>query len=235
MTRVNAASHPLVAVIPLRAGSKGFPRKNTTLLAGRPLYEHAVEQALAAGADTVLVTTDIPSILDGRHPSGVVVHPRPAALAGDTVAMAPVLADVLARPEADGADVVLLQATSPLRTPEQICEAVTQLRGSDVDLVMSVCPTDPGVLKYGTVEGGRFSALRDPRHPFANRQNLPGVYRPNGAIYAFAAQWYRCRGSFDGATIGAYVMAPEDSVDVDTPADLELCASRMAARERTIA
>ena len=38
------------AVIPLRAGSKGLPGKNTRLLAGKPLYRHAVDQALQAGA-----------------------------------------------------------------------------------------------------------------------------------------------------------------------------------------
>lgn len=220
------ATRPLIAVVPLRAGSKGFPGKNTALIAGRPLYEHAIRQGIEAGASRVIVTTDIREVLEATHDEGVLVHRRPAELTGDDVPMAPVLADVLARPEADGADVVLLQATSPMRRPEQIREAVDQLRAAGVDLVMSVRPADAGVLKYGTVEDGRFQALRDPRHPFTNRQDLPPVYRPNGAIYVFAAEWYREHGSFDSASVGAYVMSAEDSVDIDTPQDLNAAAAR---------
>lgn len=230
-----AVTPSLVAVVPLRAGSKGFPGKNTALLAGRPLYQHSLEQALAAGADRVVVTTDIEDVLAADHDPRVVLHRRPPALAGDAVAMDPVLSDVLDTPGLVGPDdtVVLLQATSPLRRPEQIRAAVGQLAEPGVDLVMSVCRADSGVLKYGTVEDGRFVALRDPAHPFTNRQALPAVHRPNGAIYVFGAAWYRTHRTFAAATVAAHEMAVEDSHDIDTAADLARCAEVVDARERT--
>lgn len=237
MSPLPATSASLIAIVPVRDGSKGFPGKNTADLAGRPLYRHAVEQGLAAGAERVVVTTDIPAVLTADHEDAVVIRRRPRELTGDDVPMGPVVTDVLSLPGLadDDAVVVLLQATSPLRRPEQIREAVAQFRAGGVDLVMSVCATDPGVLKYGTVDDGRFTALRDSRHPFSNRQELPAVYRPNGAIYVFSAAWFREHRSFAPASIGAYVMPDEDSLDVDTAADLDRCVDRLAARVRSYA
>ena len=71
------------AVIPLRAGSRGLPGKNIRPLAGRPLYMHAVAQALGAGASQVLISTDIPEVLQADLPAGVKAWPRPPELAGD--------------------------------------------------------------------------------------------------------------------------------------------------------
>jgi len=222
-----------VAVVPVRGGSKGFPGKNTALLNGRPLYQHAIDQALEAGAATVVVTTDITDILESAHPAQVVMRPRPAALATDDAPMADVITDALGLDIfTDETTVALLQATSPLRRPSDIRAAVDQFERGSADLVMSVCPANPGVLKYGTIERGTFTALRSPSHPFANRQDLPRVWRPNGAIYVFGATWYRANRSLATHSISPYVMPVEDSVDIDSPSDLDQCAERLATRER---
>lgn len=48
-----------LAIIPARGGSKGIPRKNVRLLAGKPLITHSIEQARAVSAITrVVVSTD---------------------------------------------------------------------------------------------------------------------------------------------------------------------------------
>ena len=60
---------PWTAVIPLRGGSKGLPGKNTRLLAGKPLYMHAVDVALEAGADRVILSTDIADVLLATLPA----------------------------------------------------------------------------------------------------------------------------------------------------------------------
>ena len=86
---------PWTAVIPLRAGSKGLPGKNTRGLAGKPLYRHAVDLALAAGASRVILSTDIPELLTAAVPPGVQTLERPADLCGDAVPMAPVLIQAL--------------------------------------------------------------------------------------------------------------------------------------------
>ena len=46
-------------MIPARGGSKGVPRKNIRLLAGKPLIAYAIETALASKLiDRVIVSTE---------------------------------------------------------------------------------------------------------------------------------------------------------------------------------
>lgn len=209
-------------MIPLRGGSKGLPGKNTRTLAGKPLYQHAVDAALAAGATRVLVSTDIQAVLDASHSTSVQVLQRPAHLCGDTVPMAPVLGHVLETAQVQG-PVVLLQATSPLRAPNDIVQALALLDDQAYELVMSVTEADRGVLKWGRVDAGRFVPLSQPEYCFSNRQSLPPVFRPNGAIYAMQAEWFRAHLSFVSERIGVIIMPLQRSYDIDSLADFERC------------
>ena len=208
----------VIALVPVRAGSRGMPGKNLAPLAGVPLWRRAVEQGRAAGAAEVVVSTDIAGLLASAPEAGVRMLRRPAELAGDAVPMDPVIAHALeALP--GPARVVLLQATSPLRRVDDIRRAVDLHAAGGWDLVMSVSPADPGVLKCGLVEGGRFRALVDPAHPFANRQALPPVWRPNGAVYVFDADAFRARGRLACDRIGVVEMPAERALDIDTAED----------------
>ena len=207
----------LIALVPVRAGSRGLPGKNLAPLAGVPLWRRAADQGAALGAE-VVVSTDIPEILGLPPQAGLRILPRPAALAGDDVPMDPVIAHALeALP--GPARVVLLQATSPLRSLSDIAAALEMFDAGGWDLVMTVTAADPGVLKWGRLEGGRFRPLGDPAHPFANRQALPPVWRPNGAVYVFDADGFRTRGRLVGPRIGAVPMPAARSADIDDVAD----------------
>ena len=216
------------AVIPLRGGSKGLPGKNTRPLAGKPLYRHAVDLALSAGARRVILSTDIPELLSAALPPGVQALPRPPELCGDDVPMAPVLLHALQAAQVQG-PVVLLQATSPLRQVADVQAALQALAKGGFDLVMSVTEADRGVLKWGQVRpDGRFVPLSSPAHCFANRQSLPPVYKPNGAVYALQAEWFLAHGSFVSERIGSVPMPAERSHDIDTLADFERCERLLA-------
>jgi CMP-N-acetylneuraminic acid synthetase len=219
------------AVIPLRAGSKGLPSKNIRPLAGKPLYRHAVDQALQAGASRVVITTDIPEVLWAELPAQVALVERPAELAGDTVPMAPVLQHALHTADSHGT-VVLLQATSPLRQSRDIEAALAVFAGGYFELVMSVTSADRGVLKWGTLRGNRFQPLSSPEHCFANRQSLPPVVRPNGALYVLNAERFVASGSFVSERIGVVEMPAERSLDIDSLDDFERCEAALEAAHR---
>jgi CMP-N-acetylneuraminic acid synthetase len=218
---------PWTAVIPLRAGSKGLPGKNTRLLAGKPLYRHAVDAALEAGAYRVILTTDIPEVMSASYPLAVQTIQRPLALCGDAVPMAPVLSHALQAAACDGT-VVLLQATSPMRQASDIQAALHVFASGQHELVMSVTEADRGVLKWGRLDGDRFMPLSEPAFCFANRQSLPPVVRPNGAVYVMNAEWFLKRGSFVSERIGVVQMSAERSQDIDTLADFERCEASLA-------
>lgn len=208
----------LVAIVPARAGSRGLKNKNLRSLAGVPLWERAVRQGLEAGADKVVVTTDIEELL--RHEmEGVSFVRRPSALAGDDAPMAPALIHALEHAVPEGARVVLLQATSPLRSIEDIKSAIQLFDMGAYDLVKSVTKTASSILKYGTLEEGRFVPVSDPAYCFSNRQSLPQVMRPNGAVYVFERDWFLRNSGFVTENIGAVEMPEERSHDIDNEQD----------------
>ena len=222
------------AVIPLRGGSKGLPGKNTRLLAGKPLYRHAVDQALSAGATRVLISTDIPEVQGAVLPVGVEVLSRPAELAGDATPMASVLLHAIQAAGVTGV-VGLLQATSPLRQTADILAALVTYATGMYELVMSVTGADRGVLKWGTLlDDNTFIPLVRPEYCFSNRQSLPPVFRPNGAVYVFDAQAFVQRGNLAFDRIGSVHMSAERSLDIDTLEDFERCEQRLLSTMSSI-
>jgi CMP-N,N'-diacetyllegionaminic acid synthase len=233
----------VLGVIPARGGSKGVPQKNARLVGGKPLICYTIETALAcATLDRVIVSTDDPNIAQIASTAGAEVpFLRPAALAGDTTHTPPVIAHAvryLEEHEGYTVDlVVTLQPTSPLRRPEHISQAVATLQHHPAfDSVITVCPAEFPPFWMLKLEAGRLV-------PFVNdaadyflleRQQLPPVYRPNGAVYVTRRELLLTVGIVLGKHVGAVVMDAESSLDVDTPLDLQLLELVLADRDRHV-
>lgn len=214
----HSVSGDYIAFVPIRAGSKGLENKNTKLFAGLPLYEHAVRQGLRCCARCI-VSTDIDSVLVAPAVDALVLHRRPAGFATDNTPMDAVLVEAIVSLDLADKNIVLLQATSPLRSDATIREAIERHRNGADDLVMSVAETDRTILKCGLIEDGRFVPVRKPDYCFANRQSLPDVYRPNGAVFIFSSDWFLANGGLATDRIGAVIMPASQSLDVDTVDD----------------
>jgi CMP-N,N'-diacetyllegionaminic acid synthase len=217
----------VVALIPARGGSKGIPRKNLVDVAGKPLLAWTVEAALASRAVTrVVVSTDDEEIAGVAEALGAEVLDRPAELAADETPMLEVVRHALG--ELGPTEVLaLLQPTSPLRSAENVDEAVALLVDSDADAVISVVEVphrfEPGSLMG--IEAGRLVRLGDsaPR-----RQDKPSLYARNGpAVLALRPD--RLGDDLYGGDCRPYVMAPRESLDVDDESDLELARLLLAS------
>ena len=224
----------MIAVVPLRAGSKGLPGKNLRPLGGVALWRRAVDQGLRV-AGRCAVSTDIEAILGAPPPPGCVLVRRPAALATDDAPMGPVLVHLVEALGLRDETLALLQATSPLRADDDVRAALRLHAAGGHDTVLSVTRADPKVLKWGRLEGTAFRTLSDPRHCFANRQDLPPVHAPNGAVYVFRADAVRRAGGVPHARLGAVEMPPERARDVDTAEDLAAAEAALAAGARRCA
>src|ERR1043166_2166055 len=78
-------SSRMMVVIPARGGSKGIPRKNVKLLAGKPLVAHSILQAKQTpGITRVIVSTDDPEIAAVSREWGADVVKRPPEISGNT-------------------------------------------------------------------------------------------------------------------------------------------------------
>ena len=218
-----------VAVIPLRDGSKGLPGKNIRRLNGKPLYMHTVEQAIAAGAERVVVSTNITEVINSSYDPRVTVLVRPDNLCGDNIPMVPVLAHAIKAANIRGL-VGLLQATSPLRSVISIKRALNIWQNHSYEMIMSVSEADKSALKSGFLVGDEFIALGDPEFCFSNRQALPDIYKPNGAIFIMDAQKFITFNSFVFGKIGTIKMPKIESIDIDTASDFEVCEEILAKR-----
>lgn len=213
-----------IAFIPLRAGSKGLPGKNTKVLNGKPLYQHTMEAALSTEVKEIYISTDINEILHADLPPRIKIVERPNYLATSEASMEEVLMDFLVNSLCSRKNVLLLQATSPLRCANHIREAHKLFSDLKYDLVMSVTEMDQALLKSGHVENSYFIPITRAEYLFANRQSLPQIYKPNGAIYVFNSQWFERNGGFSTERLGAYIMDKEFSWDIDDDNDFQKCS-----------
>ena len=211
----------VTALIPARGGSKGIPRKNLALVAGRPLLAWTVDAALGSRlVSRTVVSTEDDEIADAARTLGAEVLARPHELGADETPMQAVIAHAIE--ELGPQDVlVLLQPTSPLRRAEHVDEAVELLLASDADSVVSVVEVPhryrPGSLM--ALDGDRLVRLADDHA--ATRQEKPLVYARNGpAVLALRPD--RVGADLYGGECRPYVMEARDSLDVDDPFDLEL-------------
>lgn len=168
-----------------------------------------------------MISTDIREIVNTRFDDNRIVRNRPTELASEHAAMDGVILDAIDNFNLHEKIIVLLQATSPLRADADIKSAIALYNTGGFNLVMSVTPHDRSILKTGTLKGDRFVPISDPGFCFSNRQHLPEVFKPNGAIYVFSATWFVKNNGFTTEKIGAFIMPAERSADIDNAEDFE--------------
>ena len=242
---MSSAAPRVLAVVPARGGSKGIPRKNLQLLAGRPLVVHAVETALAAGrVSRVVCSTDDPEIAETARAAGAEVpFLRPGELAQDHSedwAVFKHVLDWLLHHEAWQPDLVVnLRPTSPMRTPGHVERAIQLLLETGADSVKAVCLARQHPHKMwlrrpdGRIEPFLKTPFRLVRGPDVPRAQLEDVYWQNGVVDVTRREVILEQGVMIGRRVAGLVTQPEESIDIDTPLDLalaELLFSRRMAR-----
>jgi CMP-N-acetylneuraminic acid synthetase len=215
----------LLALIPARGGSKSIAGKNLAPVAGKPLIAWTIEAALGSRyvARTV-VSTDSAEIAEAARSLGGEVLERPADLAEDDTPMQAVIDH--ARSELPDDLFVLLQPTSPLRRAEHVDDAADLLVASGADIVVSVVEV-PHAFRPSSLmrlEGDRLVPL-DPDAPLLRQQKAPLYARNGPAVVAFRREVDLYEGD-----VRAYVMDARDSLDIDTPFDLELADLLLSGR-----
>jgi N-acylneuraminate cytidylyltransferase len=239
---VSRDSVQVLAVIPARGGSKGIPRKNLQLLAGKPLVAHAIETGRAARLVTrVVCSTDDPEIAALARAAGAEVpFLRPAELARDTSEDWSVFVHVLdwlEREEGWRPDLIVnLRPTSPLRRPSHVDGAIELLLQTGADSVKAVCLARQHPHKMwlrqgdGAIEPFLKTAFRLTRGPDVPRAELEDVYWQNGVVDVTRREVIRDQRVMIGRHVAGLVTETADSIDIDTTLDLLLAELLLAQR-----
>lgn len=223
-----------ICIIPARGGSKGIPRKNIRIVAGKPLLAHSIEHALGTPAiSRVMVSTDDSEIAQVAQAYGAEVIWRPAAISGDTAASEAALLHALNYlndvEQYDPDLVAFLQATSPLRRPDDLQRAIDLLIEEQSDSLFSGNTVHGFVWRTG---GGRTSPVNyDPLNRPRRQDLAEAIVEENGSFYLFKPWVLREHNSRLGGKTSVYVMHPLDSFQVDEPDDLVLIEQCLRLRQ----
>jgi len=209
----------MIAIIPARSGSKGLPNKNMMFFNGKPMIQATIDAAKSSKfLDSVYVSTDDEAISDFSKTCGA-ESPflRPKNLADDESLINQTLKYTITKLENEYSlkidSVVLLQPTSPLRTSQDIDNAITIFNQKSADSVISFVESDHPIAWNRKLDNdNRVPMIKD--EPFSNRQEHNSTYHPNGAIYVLTKEMVMSDRFYSKNTF-AYLMPRERSIDID--------------------
>jgi CMP-N-acetylneuraminic acid synthetase len=222
----------LTAIIPVRGGSKGIPRKNLKRLGRDTLLERAIKLArYSPWVDRILVTTDDPEMHQIARNYGVAAPElRPAHLASDSATTVDVVAYLIEQAEISSGYLLLLQVSSPLRTADDLATLCTTFENADADAIVSLCrheephPAKLKVIKEGQVRPFLETGYEGPR------QDLTNVYALNGAFYLVDKDVFLTTKSFLPPRTIHFPMPPERSANLDTMTDWQIVKALVEKR-----
>lgn len=221
------ATPKILAVIPARAGSKRIPNKNIRNFLGKPLIAYAIEQARQSPiVGRVIVDTDSPKIAAIAKKYGAEApFLRPARLATDTAGANDALLHLLLRLKNEEKylpDYVLyLQPPSPLRELKDISDCWDLMKKTDVDTVLTICPTHPRL--YYLDEKQNIILANGSEKQSTNVQQWRPAYILNGCfVYLVKTAAFLREKNIITPNTKAVICEKWRSVDLDLPEDWAL-------------
>jgi CMP-N-acetylneuraminic acid synthetase len=216
----------VTAVIPVRGGSKGIPRKNLYRLGNDSLLERAIKIGLSCNrVDKVIVSTDDPEMFGVAKRYGVAPSEmRPDHLAGDTSSTIDVVLDLIDKGHVKNGLVLLLQVTSPLRTLSDLNSFMDEFEKTPKDclaLASVVKFESPHPDKIQTIVNGYLKPYTG-KESMVARQLLPPVYALNGAFYINSTVSILRDKTMLPRNTRAFEMSVNKSLNLDSHLDLLL-------------
>ncbi|WKD86505.1 N-acylneuraminate cytidylyltransferase [Polaribacter huanghezhanensis] len=208
-----------LVIIPLRANSKRLLNKNILDLGGIPLFMHSVNYArenIKKGDKIIIVTNDdlVKKIAKRNH---VEVIDRPEEISGEFEPTITALQYVLSRFNKDFENVILLQATNPLRPKNLFKEALEVFNKQECKSLMTVSKSEK---KLGKINNSVFKPYS---YIFGQRsQDLEPLYFENGLIYISKAELIIGGKIIDTKCYPFIVDHIFSTIDIDIKEDLEL-------------
>jgi CMP-N-acetylneuraminic acid synthetase len=227
--RVDTSEIDVLGVIPARRESRVDPPESEESIEclalseidGRSLIDYNIKEALTSEhIDRLLVSTEDEEVARQSKEAGAdVPFLRQPELSSPTAQLSEVMESLLDRLDTDEIPdiITVLPYVSPLRTANQIDEAIDTAVMFSVDSVISVSENKkflwrPG--KYGLEPLFKKRLLRRDRET---------TYHENGAIYVTRPETVRNQSELIGQHVGHILMQEENSVHIDSWFDYRIC------------
>lgn len=211
-----------------RGGSKGLPRKNVKLLAGKPLIQYSIDTAFACPSlDRVFVSTDDVEIAQVAKDSGAIVIERPSELATDN---SPEWLswrhsiDWVVEKYGDFENFISLPATSPLRGVEDVEAAIQKRVQEQADICISVTPASrsPYFNMVRANAEGWMELVNKPASDVTRRQDAPVVFDITTVVYVAAPQFVLQKYGIFSGKVTSVCVPKERAIDIDDIYDFKL-------------
>ncbi len=208
----------IVAFVPVRSGSKSIIDKNIKPFNGKPLIYwvlNALQNSIEVNEVVVALDSDkYADVVRDFGFSKVQIYFRKPENAVDTASTESVMLEYIAESKMNNDNLFLLvQATSPLTTSNDIDSAIRQFAYSAKDSLLS-CVKTKRFFWNGDGTTVNYDYKNRPR-----RQDFDGMFMENGAFYLNkVSNILRDKNRLSG-TIEVYEMPEYTALEIDEPAD----------------
>lgn len=226
-----------IAFIPVRGGSKSIPLKNIKEICGKPLVYWTVKAACYCKyIDKVYVATDSSIIkdtiesfkIDGVISSKLQVIGRSAESASDTASTESAMLEFAGNFDFD--NIVLVQATSPLLSAENLDNGFEIFAIEGTDSVLSVVKQKRfhwDVEEKGFAHPTNYDVFERPR-----RQEFKGYFVENGAFYITSKKLLLESKNRVSGNIRLAEMSEDTFFEIDEPSDWIVIEALMRKRQQ---
>jgi CMP-N,N'-diacetyllegionaminic acid synthase len=220
----------ILGLLPARGGSKGLPGKNTRELLGKPLIAWAARALLECPIvhRSICSTDDLVIAKVARECGLETPFLRPLDLAEDSTPIVDVIRHALI--ELGDVDppythVMLVQATTPTVTAQDLTAAIKILRENRADTVISgfqVSSHHPALMFTEASSDGRVEWLFQDGHHAVRRQDFTTVFIRTGLLYLFEVRNILEGNSLYGERVFPFVVDETRAVTIDEERDFLL-------------
>ena len=214
------------AVILARGGSKGVPRKNVLMIAGKPLIAHSINAGKKTKyVDEVFVSTEDKEIKKISINFGATVIDRPSNLATDDAQFLDALKHLInsiPKIKDQNPIIVMLFAPAPIRKISDI-EKCIEMLDENVDCVVSLSEVKKHPYRMLIKKNDDYLDFYEKDQIISTRQKTRPLY-VNGSICVTSSDFLKKQKFLAyGGKIKGLLMDEKHSIDIDTKLDFEIC------------
>jgi N-acylneuraminate cytidylyltransferase len=205
----------MIAIVPIRSGSKGIPNKNIKLLAGKPLVWWVLNSLENSNVDKIIVALDkeYMSLVRSFSFSKVKIYLRDSKNSKDISSTEDVLIEVINKLNIED-DILLAQATSPLTTSNDFNNGIELYK--KYDSILSVVNQKRFIWNSKGISVN-YNYKNRPR-----RQDWDGYLVENGAFYISNYSHILESNNRISGNIGLYEMDEKTYYEIDSEDDWKI-------------